>query len=281
MASTGATQAVAAGGVTAAVIAALASSYQVSLSTSWVTDYDITAKTAAGFTVNFAVPAPAGGGTFDWIVWSPGSGTVSLSDYLSDLRDLLRDPNDDIWPQAMKTRFLNKALQRRDEDTEANRTLITLTLTAGTDTYSFTTLGNARVFDVIGINLIFVAQRIVLAHLSYTELNQMYRPWVPWTDIPRAFARYGPSQVIFGPSPGFAYSTEWDCAIYSNPLVALTDTDVLPIPYTQPVPFYAAHLAKLNERQWDEADDFFRQYREQIDTAINARVGMDPQVARI
>ena len=35
------------------------------------------------------------------------------------------------------------------------------------------------------------------------------------------------------------------------------------------------------ERQWDEADDFFRQYRERIDTAINARVGMDPQVARI
>src|SRR5437879_1524504 len=167
----GATQALAVGLATAAVVGSFgASSYMVTVTTSWVTGYDVVAKTAAGFTVNFAVPAPAGGGTFDWIVWSPGSGTVALSDYLSDLRDLLRDPNDDIWTQAMKTRFLNKALQRRDEDTEGNRTLITKTLTAGTGTYSFTTLGNPRVFDVIGINLIFVAQRIVWEHVSFTAL---------------------------------------------------------------------------------------------------------------
>ncbi len=278
---TGATQAVAAGVTLGAVTGGFGTVYQVTVAPSWVTGYDVVSKTSAGFTVNFAVPAPAGGGTFDWIVWSPGSGFVTLSDYLQSLRDLLRDPNDDLWSSAQKTRFINDALKRRDFDTEGNRQLISFGLTAGTDTYTFANLGNNRVFDVIGINLIFVAQRIVLAHLSFTELNQRFRPWVPWTDIPRAFARYGPSTVVFGPSPGFAYTSEWDCAIYGNPLVNLTDTDVLPIPYTVPVPFYAAHLAKLNERQWDEADDFFRQYREQIDTAINARVGMDPQVARI
>ena len=83
------------------------------------TAWQVTAKTAAGFTVNFATPAPAGGGTFDWgllnqIVTSVGLGTVTLADYLTTLRRLLHDPNDDIWSSADKTAYLNEALQRRD-----------------------------------------------------------------------------------------------------------------------------------------------------------------------
>src|SRR5207253_4690957 len=98
-------QAVAAGAVTVAVVASLPASYQIGGSTSWVTAWQVTAKTAAGFTVNFATPAPAGGGTFDWgllnqIVTSVGLGTVTLADYLTTLRRLLHDPNDDLWSSA-------------------------------------------------------------------------------------------------------------------------------------------------------------------------------------
>src|SRR6267142_899094 len=72
-----ATQAVGAGIATAAVAATLPTSYQISLSPSWVTAWDVVAKTAAGFTVNFGTPAPVGGGTFDWVALGPAGAPLA------------------------------------------------------------------------------------------------------------------------------------------------------------------------------------------------------------
>jgi hypothetical protein len=47
-------------------------------------------------------------------------------------------------------------------------------------------------------------------------------------------------------------------------------------PYTNAVPYYAAYKGKFNERQYDEAELFKQQYDMQIQTAVNARVGMMP-----
>src|SRR5712692_6487695 len=49
--------------------------YQVGVSATWVTDFAVTTKSAAGFTVVFSTPAPAGGGTLDWFV----SGITTLA----------------------------------------------------------------------------------------------------------------------------------------------------------------------------------------------------------
>src|SRR6266850_746016 len=78
MPAIGSSQAVAAGIATAAVAATLPTSYQISLSPSWVTAWDVVAKTAAGFTVNFATPAPVGGGSIDWVALSMAGGQSGL-----------------------------------------------------------------------------------------------------------------------------------------------------------------------------------------------------------
>ena len=44
------------------------STYAVTIGTSWITDVNLTTKTTTGFLVNFAVPAPAGGGTLGWLI---------------------------------------------------------------------------------------------------------------------------------------------------------------------------------------------------------------------
>src|SRR5262245_14304276 len=59
---------VAAGGTSVIVTGSFAASYQVSVTPGWVTDYEVVSKTATQFTINFSVPAPAGGSTFDYIV---------------------------------------------------------------------------------------------------------------------------------------------------------------------------------------------------------------------
>ena len=208
----------------------------------------------------------------------PTTPTLSLSDYLTDLRHLLHDPSDVYFPLATKTRAINLGIQRRDLDTGANRQLVTYTLTVGVDTYTFPQIGVANVFDVVGINLIFVSNRAILANTSFRRLNKLYRPWTPYQGVCEGWARYGPNTIVFGPTPSFAYTTEWDVCVYSAPnlLVNLADTDPLPYPYTEPVPIWAAYWCKLNENQVDEAEYFFDQYRERVGTGLNARTGMVP-----
>lgn len=277
------TVAVPAGSVSVAVAGGFVATYQITVEPSWNTTTWITNKTAAGFTVNFNVAAPVGGGTIDWTAILTaaavvGSTAVTLADYRTALRELLHDPNDDYWSLADKDIYLNRALQRRDLDTGGNRQLVTFTLTVGLDNYTLTAIGLPNVFDIVGINLIFVSNRVILNNVGFRRLNRLYRPWTPYQAVCEGWARYGPNTIYFGPAPSFAYTTEWDCCVYSlpNTLVNPGDPDPLPYPYTEPVPYYAAHLAKINERQYDESEGFLEAYRERALLATNQRTGMVP-----
>ena len=66
MPTTGAVASITAGAVSHAESATLAASYEVGGAPSWPTAWGIGSKTASGFTLTFAAPAPAGGGFFDW-----------------------------------------------------------------------------------------------------------------------------------------------------------------------------------------------------------------------
>src|SRR3990167_139904 len=280
-----ATQAIAAGLATATVTGTFAAAYQVLLAPAWNTSYLVSNKVIGSFDVTFAVPAPAGGSSFDWLatlgVVGPGAaGAATLTSYLAELRRLLHDPNDVYWSVADKTANLNTAIRQRDRDTGGQRVNISKTLTIGTDTYNFSTLSNVQVYDVINIWVQYAGGRVRLNPLAYSALTERYRPWINYQGIPEAWARYGPSDVIFGPIPSLAYVTEWDCCVYSSPLVNLTDGDPLPYPYTDPVPFYAAFLCKTNERQMEEAAEFLSIYRLRLTNIEGARVGMIPTVGR-
>jgi len=277
---TSATQTVtAAGSVTEAVTvaASLPGSYQVSVVPSWVTSVDVVSKTAAGFVVNFGVPAPLGTSTFDYIVYGPAIGTVSLSDYLDELRDLLHDPMDRLWSQTQKANYINRARRERDMATAINRSTITFTLTAGTASYTFATVGNGQIFDVFSIFLQQGQTRIALGCMSLSDLvTSGLRMSINFTGWTMAFARQGESTVIFAPTPSQAYVTEWDCAVYLAPLVNLTDTDSLAYPYVKPVAYYAANLAKINQRRWDEAQEFKDEYERLVGSAVNDRAPRVP-----
>ena len=280
---TGATQAVTAAAPSVTITGTFATPYQISVEPDWNTTCIYSGKTTSQFTVTFGTPAPAGGGNVDWIVLSPagvggGAGTVTLANYRTELRRLLHDPNDVYWSVADKDSAINLGLQRRDLDSGQNRTLVNYTLVAGTDTYTLTTIGNTSVFDVVGIALTYGSQRVILNHLSYTDLTARYRAWTSYRGTPECWARYGPASIVFGPVPAIAYAVVLDCSQFSSPLVNPTDTDPLPYPYTVPVPFYAAYICKVNERMYDEADQFLTGYIRELGVATNARAGMVPSV---
>src|SRR5262245_2401774 len=207
---------------------------------------------------------------------------ATLADLLQSLRRLLHDPQDRTWPQADKVAYVNDAIRRRDLDTGANRHLFSVTLTIGVDTYDIATAtGSELVFDVININLLYQNIRFVMGATAFTDLNLGPRAWNPalqWA--PFAWARYGFGTIYMAPAPSIAYGTEWDCCRYSEPLVNQTDEDVLPYPFFQPVPFYAAYLAKLNERQRDEAAGFLEDYERELQVCLNSRTGLVPEQYR-
>lgn len=208
--------------------------------------------------------------------------TTSLSTYLGTLRRYLHDPNDQYFSQADKTAYLNQGIQQRDLDTGGNRSLFTFVTTAGVDNYTFDQLSGSSsntIVDVVAINLLYNSLRVVLDQLSFTMLNARVRTYSPpFQFAPCGWSRYGSNTVYLAPAPSLAYSIEVDAVIVAPPttLTALTDTDPLLYPYTDPVPYYAAYLAKLNERQYDEADDFKNKYDMACLKAAAGRVGLLP-----
>lgn len=200
---------------------------------------------------------------------------VLLSDYHASVRDLLHDPNDQFFSKAAKTRWINEGVRMRDILTKYNRVLKTFNTVIGTDNYSFTDFGDARVFDVIGVYVIYGQLRVVLDNVSFTMMNARVRQLQPlYRNVPICWARYGPNSIYIAPAPSMVFAMEADCARYSTTLVNDTDPDDLPYPYTDPVPYYAAYKAKLNERQNDEAAEFLDAFQMACAVATGERTGM-------
>lgn len=282
----GGTETVIGGAVSATVtFAGAAPAYTVSgITPSWPTIcyVDPASKSGAGFVVQFTTPAPPAGGTFDWEIIAQTASASSLEQYLDDLKDLLHDDDNIYWDQTRMTRYINRGLQKRDRDTGQNRVLIPFTTTIGQDIYTFTDLGNEDVFDMIGLNLQYNGLRYVMGCVSFTELNMSLRTYVtPFQWAPCVWARYGPQQFIVAPAPAIAYVLEVDCAQITpkDYLVALTDTDPLPAPYDAPVKYWAARLAKIRERAYDEAAEFEQMYKDEIVSLDANKVGKVPSLS--
>ena len=199
---------------------------------------------------------------------------VLLSDYLQSLRDILHEQNDNFASQAAKIRWINSGLLMRDIITKYNRVLKSVAVTIGVDNYTFTTLGDANIFDVIGVYVLYGNLRLLLEPFSFSMLNVKVRQYQPlFQSCPAGWARYGANTIYIAPAPSQAFTMEFDCAKYSTPLALLTDADTLPYPYTEPVPYYAAYLFKLNERQNDEAQDFLDSFWMACAVATGERTG--------
>lgn len=211
--------------------------------------------------------------------------TVALSDYLQMTADLLHVSAADAygyWGQAKLIRFINDAKRKRDLLTGAYRTLVSLALTIGQEAYTFTnTAGMERAFDVNAIYLTYGNQRIVLGQVPFTELTRDQRVWTNYQSVPTKFAKLTPYSVYLAPTPGVAYATVWDVSSYTADLAATTDTDALPYPYTEPIPYGAAQLAKIDERQYDEADWFEDQFFSHLSEAVLAKTGVVPNYYRM
>lgn len=129
---------------------------------------------------------------------------------------------------------------------------------------------NPNTLDVMNITLDWGQTRVILDRKSFTEFQASVRAWIGYQQRPGICASYGQSNWFIGPLPDQTYVSEWDTLLVPPTLVSATDISVINYPYSDPVPFYAAHIAKLNEQSFSESEQFLQLYQQKMRYAIRS-----------
>lgn len=196
--------------------------------------------------------------------------STTLATYITEVRRLLHDAIGAFWTDSELTDYINDARNRVVRDSGCLRTIQKANISANTESYIFSSVfpnGNITM-DIINVNLLWGSSRQPLFYLPWTDFNSRLRYWQNYIGRPIAFTLYGPTTIYFGPSPDQTYTVEADTVIMPAPLVNTTDVDNIPDPWTGPVMFYVAHLAKYKEQSYGEAEIFMQKYKEKMQNVL-------------
>lgn len=194
-----------------------------------------------------------------------------LSDYLTQTQRLLHDSTAVYWSVPELTDYINTARMRVVADTGCNRVLQTLNLTQGQETYAYSALpSGASTFDVLNLTVLWGGLRVPCTYMPYTEFNLKMRAWQNFQNRPTVYTVYGGNTVYVGPIPDQTYVSEWDTVVSPAMLVNLTDQDTIYFPFSDPIPFYAAYLAKYKEQSVEEANRFLQSYAQKTAQAVRS-----------
>jgi hypothetical protein len=198
--------------------------------------------------------------------------------YILQCRRLLHDATAQFYSDSELNDYINDARLRVVRDTGCLRKLIQVTVNQGTEFYPYANFSDPvlpagqTTIDVLNINVIWGNSRLVVDYLPWSRFNYWLRGWTMLQGRPIVFSNYGQNAVYLGPAPDQTYVTEWDLVMtplnFTSPADITVDT--IPIPYQNPVPYYACFTAKQRMQEWDESDRFFKHYKMQIMSSINS-----------
>jgi hypothetical protein len=194
---------------------------------------------------------------------------VGLTTYQTQVQRLLHDTSTNFWPLAELTDYINEARNRVAQDTKCLRQLVTgVTLPSVVELYNPLTFLPASigplVIDVMAITVYWGNTRRKLMYKPFTEFDAFYRYWNQLQTIPEAYTRMSPTIIYIGPTPDQAYTSDWEVSVNPTPLIDNTTVDQIPIPFTEPVQYYAAYKAKWKEQSIGEAELFRKQYTQNL-----------------
>ena len=183
----------------------------------------------------------------------------------------MHDSTNVYWSIPELTDYINTARLRVVADTGCNRQLQTVTLTQGQETYAYaaTPLG-VNTFDVLNLTILWGNLRVPCTYMPFTEFNLKMRAWQVYQSRPVAFTVYGGNTVYVGPIPDQTYLSEWDTVVSPNLLIYPYDQDTIFFPFSDPIPFYAAYLAKYKEQSVEEANRFLQTYSQKVAAAVRS-----------
>ena len=134
----------------------------------------------------------------------------------------------------------------------------------GTGAAATASILDPSTLDTMNITVLWGTERIILNRMSFTQFQATVRSWQGYTQRPCYAASYGQNNWYLGPIPDQFYISEWDTIINPPTLVNLTDVSVVEYPYTECIPYYAAHVAKFQEQSYAEAEKFLQIYQQKM-----------------
>lgn len=195
----------------------------------------------------------------------------TLATYLASTRRHLKDASAAYWTDTNLAAYINEGTKKVAVDAGHLRYVITSQVVANQRDYPITfptplptVAGSVGFAAIIGFYDIWViatggpvGTRMRLRNPSWQEIQAFTNQWTSAIGIPEAWAKLGAAQISLGPTPALNYFLEFGCKLIPAPLVATTDADPSPYPFTEPVPYYAAYLAKIEQQEYNEAKNFY------------------------
>lgn len=136
---------------------------------------------------------------------------------------------------------------------------------------------SSQTFDILGVQPLWGNQRYSLDWYPWRDFSSMFRQWTSsaYQRQPVAWAAYGDNSVFIGPPPDQSYSVEMDTIVLPIPLAVGDETtqDDIPAMAQDPIPFYAAYLAKKNAQNLGEAEAHLNDYRRRMLEVTSAYTG--------
>jgi hypothetical protein len=129
--------------------------------------------------------------------------------------------------------------------------------------------GMLAVYKVISVSILFSNYRYSLPMYSFSVYQARIRQFAQGTYqwIPTFGTQYGvgtSGSFAMYPLPNAAYQMEWDCLCVPANLKTDTDTEVIPSPWTDTVPFYACFLAMLELQNHNSARSFLEIFEKEL-----------------
>ncbi len=132
---------------------------------------------------------------------------------------------------------------------------------AAANTYAQLTSGVESILFVESVAVSWGALKPVLSQWNWNDLQAYVRAYPVQNNQPAIWAQLGQGQsgsLYLQPVPVQPAAMDWVCICIPINLVLDSDTEAIPYPWTDCVPYYAAYLAFMNARRKDEAANMYK-----------------------
>lgn len=146
------------------------------------------------------------------------------------------------------------------------------------EVYSFATFnpfvqltpGVASILAIRQIAVYWGNLKPALAYCSWDVFNARYRVWPQFSNFPSVWSQFGQGQsgtFFFWPIPSQVLGMDLDCTCVPVDLTSDATVEAIPDPFTDAIPYRAAHLAYLYAQRYEDAQTMDGMYRQKLQIA--------------
>lgn len=201
-----------------------------------------------------------------------------LTQYLTQTAQLLQNPAapTSLYSTSDLTGYINTARTQLAGESGCVRALGALAITSASQSYNF----SAITFTNPGIqNAYAIRQILINSGTGNLYMGSRSYPWAltywlnnpaPVAAQPTEWAQYSNAttgSLTLDKKPNANYTLTCDCTCEPIPLATDSTVEVIPYPFQDCVPFYAAFYAYLSAQRQQDAQGKYQQYKEYLDRA--------------